>query len=300
MSVDTPVPPASTGTEPRVVSYVVGSIRTTEGAGFPVRRPLPVEDLPYLDPFLMIDQVGPIDLAPGEAKGAPPHPHRGFSTVAYVMDGDIEYADSQGHRGVVPPGGVQWLTAGSGIVHSAMPTDRFLARGGRQHNLQIWVNLPARLKGEPSETHTRTDAEIPVAATPDGGRVKVLAGTAHGVQGPFATPVPVLIAHVTLPAGAGTSLDIPAGHNAAVYTLTGAGRVAGHELPDGRLAVLSTDGDHVAVAAAPDQAVEFLVLAGEPIGEVIARSGPFVMNTQAEIRTAYDDYNAGRMGALGL
>ncbi|MGW8764251.1 pirin family protein [Streptomyces sp. NPDC055815] len=281
----------------RTVARTARPFHTHEGAGFPVRRPFPTAELPFVDPFLMIDQVGPTELGPGEAKGAPPHPHRGFETIQYVLDGDIANADSRGHRAVVRAGGVQWLTAGSGIVHEALPTPEFLASGGRQHMLQIWLNLPARLKGVPPRSQNEEAADLPVAVTPDGAELTVLAGTSHGVTGPFETRTPVLVAHGRLAPGSSAEFSAPAGHNAMVYVMRGEARVAGEHLPDGHLAVLAHDGERFTVEA-PDAAAEVLVLTGEPIGEPVARSGPFVMNTAAELRQAERDFRQGLMGRM--
>ncbi|MFG2820052.1 pirin family protein [Kitasatospora sp. NPDC048365] len=281
----------------RQVERVVSPFHTYEGAGFPVRRPFPTGELPFLDPFLMVDQVGPVDLAPGEAKGAPPHPHRGFATIQYVIAGDIANADSRGHRAVVRAGGVQWLTAGSGIVHEALPTEEFLAAGGRQHLLQIWVNLPARHKWTEPVSQNADAADLPVVTTPDGAHLTVIAGTTHGATGPFASVTPVLVVHARLAAGGRAAFTAPAGHNAAVYAMTGAARVGDVPLPDGHLAALDRDGEHFTVHADGGPA-EVLVLAGEPIGEPVARSGPFVMNTAAELRQAEKDFALGRMGRM--
>ncbi|MFH8625233.1 pirin family protein [Streptomyces vietnamensis] len=281
----------------RTVARTARPFHTYEGAGFPVRRPFPTEELPFVDPFLMVDQVGPIDLAPGEAKGAPPHPHRGFETIQYVLDGDIANADSRGHRAVVRAGGVQWLTAGSGIVHEALPTPEFLASGGRQHMLQIWLNLPAHLKGVPPQSQNAEAADLPVAVTPEGAELTVLAGTSHGVTGPFETRTPVLVAHGRLAPGTRAEFTVPAGHNAMVYVMQGEAAVSGTPLPDGHLAVLTQEGDGFTVEA-PGTAAEVLVLTGEPIGEPVARSGPFVMNTAAELRAAERDFREGRMGRM--
>ncbi|AJF66532.1 pirin family protein [Streptomyces vietnamensis] len=281
----------------RTVARTARPFHTHEGAGFPVRRPFPTEELPFVDPFLMIDQVGPIELAPGEAKGAPPHPHRGFETIQYVLDGDIANADSRGHRAVVRAGGVQWLTAGSGIVHEALPTPEFLASGGRQHMLQIWLNLPAHLKGVPPQSQNAEAADLPVAVTPEGAELTVLAGTSHGVTGPFETRTPVLVAHGRLAPGTRAEFTVPAGHNAMVYVMQGEATVSGTPLPDGHLAVLTQEGDGFTVEA-PETAAEVLVLTGEPIGEPVARSGPFVMNTAAELREAERDFREGRMGRM--
>ncbi|MFI8764202.1 pirin family protein [Streptomyces sp. NPDC053792] len=284
-------------TSNRHVARVARPFHTYEGAGFPVRRPFPTDELPFVDPFLMIDQVGPVELAPGEAKGAPPHPHRGFETIQYVLDGDIANADSRGHSAVVRAGGVQWLTAGSGIVHEALPTPEFLASGGRQHMLQIWLNLPARLKGVPPQSQNAEAGDLPVAVTPEGAEVTVLAGTSHGVTGPFETRTPVLVAHGRLAPGTGAEFTAPTGHNAMVYVMAGEATVAGDPLQDGHLAVLTQDGERFTVEA-QGTATEVLILTGEPIGEPIARSGPFVMNTAAELREAERDFSQGRMGRM--
>ncbi|MEU6868704.1 pirin family protein [Streptomyces sp. NPDC046876] len=288
-------PAAPAAATARSVVDVLQPLHTLEGEGFPVRRPFPTPQIPQLDPFLMVDQVGPVDLGPGEPKGAPDHPHRGFETIAYVLEGDIEYADSTGNRGVVPPGAVQWLTAGAGVVHSAQPTDAFRARGGLQHNLQIWVNLPAALKGLRPRTQNATAAQIPVVRRPDGSWFKVIAGTAHGATGPFETQVPVTVVHASIAPGESADLPAPAGRNAAVYVLSGSGSVGSAEVSDGELAVLADDGDTVTVAGGPVGA-DLLFLSGEPIGEPVFRSGPFVMNTAEEIEQAFDDYAADRLG----
>ncbi|MER7537237.1 pirin family protein [Streptomyces sp. NPDC097704] len=290
----TPSTPRPAG---RTVARTARPFHTYEGAGFPVRRPFPTEELPFVDPFLMVDQVGPVELAPGEAKGAPPHPHRGFETIQYVLDGDIANADSRGHSAVVRAGGVQWLTAGSGIVHEALPTPEFLASGGRQHMLQIWLNLPAHLKGTPPRSQNAEAGDLPVAVTPEGAGITVLAGTSHGVTGPFETRTPVLVAHGRLAAGTSAEFTAPVGHNAMVYVMRGEATVAGEALPDGHLAVLAQDGDRFTVEARAE-AAEVLVLTGEPIGEPVARSGPFVMNTVAELREAERDFRRGTMGRM--
>ncbi|MER5292404.1 pirin family protein [Streptomyces pharetrae] len=286
---------AKNSTATRSVTAVLPPVHTVEGEGFPVRRPFPTDRLPLLDPFLMVDQVGPVRLGPGEAKGAPDHPHRGFETIAYVLAGDLEYADSTGSRGVVPPGAVQWLTAGAGVVHSAMPTEGFRRAGGLQHNLQIWVNLPAARKGLRPRTQNRGPADIPVVRTLGGSWFKVIAGSAFGATGPFDTQVPVTVVHAGLAPGESAELPSPAGHNAAVYVLTGSASVAGRVAEDGELAVLGDDGTTVLVAGGPTGA-DLLFLAGEPISEPVVRSGPFVMNTPQQIARAHADHAAGRLG----
>ncbi|MEU2390583.1 pirin family protein [Streptomyces sp. NPDC007369] len=285
----------------RSTARVFRPFHTFEGEGFPVRRPFPQPGLPLVDPFLMVDQVGPHVLGPGEAKGALPHPLRGFETVQYVIEGAVEGIDSEGNVRVMNPGEVQWLTAGSGLVHLARPTPGLLAEGGPQHLLQIWVNLPARLKATPPRVqYGSAPGGIPTLATGDGSaELMVIAGSTHGVSGPFDTHTPVLVVHARLAAGGRAEFTVPAGHNAMVYVLSGTAATPDAELPDGHLAVLARDGERFAVAA-PGGAAEVLVLAGEPIGEPVARSGPFVMNTAAEIRQAQFDYQHGLMGRIAV
>ncbi|MFG2874112.1 pirin family protein [Streptomyces sp. NPDC048337] len=283
----------------RSTARVIRPFHTFEGEGFPVRRPFPQPELPYLDPFLMVDQVGPHQLAPYEAKGAPAHPHRGFETIQYVIDGAMEDIDSEGNKRVMNPGEVQWLTAGSGVVHLARPTPGLLAEGGPQHLLQIWVNLPARLKSTPPRVQYASPADIPAVPTDGGAELKVIAGTTHGVTGPFGTHTPVLVVHARLAAGGRAEFDVPRGHNAVLYVLSGSAATPDSTLPDGHLAILGRDGERFTVEA-PEAAAEVLVLAGEPIGEPVARSGPFVMNTVAELRQAESDYRRGLMGRVAV
>ncbi|MFJ9648446.1 pirin family protein [Streptomyces sp. NPDC101206] len=290
-----------TTTAVRSTARVFRPFHTFEGEGFPVRRPFPQPELPLVDPFLMVDQVGPHVLGPGEARGTPPHPHRGFETVQYVIDGAVEDLDSEGHRRVVNPGGVQWLTAGSGLVHLARPTPELLAEGGPQHLLQIWVNLPARLKATPPRVqYGSVPRDIPTVATDDGAcELTVIAGSTHGVSGPFETHTPVLVVHARLAAGGRAEFAVPAGHNAMLYVLSGTAATPDAELPDGHLALLARDGDRFAVSA-PGGPAEVMVLAGEPIGEPVARTGPFVMNDAAGIRRAQLDYQRGLMGRIDV
>lgn len=285
----------------RSTTRVVRPFHTFEGEGFPVRRPFPQPELPLVDPFLMVDQVGPHVLGPGEAKGAPPHPHRGFETIQYVIEGAMEDIDSEGHKRVMNPGEVQWLTAGSGLVHLARPTPELLADGGPQHLLQIWVNLPARLKATPPRVqYGSAPGDIPTVVTEDGGaELTVITGSTHGVRGPFETHTPVLVVHARLAAGGRAEFTVPAGHNVMLYVLSGTAATPDAQLPDGHLAILGRDAERFAVEA-PGDAAEVLVLAGEPIGEPVARSGPFVMNTAAEIRQAQVDYQRGLMGHIDI
>ncbi|WP_327305601.1 pirin-like C-terminal cupin domain-containing protein [Streptomyces sp. NBC_01298] len=283
-------------TTSRSVVDVLPPVRALEGEGYPVRRAFPTPRIPRLDPFLTVDQVGPVALGPGEPRGSgPEHPHRGFESITYVLDGDIEYADSTGSHGVVRPGGVRWLTAGAGVLDTAQPTAAFRAAGGLQHQLQIWVNLPAELKGLRPRTRNQGAERIPVVRRLDGSWFKVIAGSALGATGPFRTLVPVTVVHASVAPGASAVLPAPVGRNAAVYVLSGSGKVASRELADGDLAVLAHDGDSVRVEGGP-VGTDLLFLSGEPIGEPVVRSGPFVMNTPQEIDRAFDDYANDRLG----
>jgi redox-sensitive bicupin YhaK (pirin superfamily) len=288
----------STRTSRPVVS-VVEAHRQLEGDGFEVRRPFPSAALPMVDPFLLLDEMGPVEHAPGEAMGASDHPHRGFETVTYVLDGEMEHRDSAGNAGSIGAGDVQWMTAGSGVVHSEKPSDAFLARGGRMHGFQLWVNLPRADKmTAPRYQDLRADAFPKVER--DGVRATVIAGDAFGVHGPADTHVPITYVHVHLDAGAATEVDVPNDANAFVYAFAGSGAVGadGRLLGDGQAAVLGA-GDVIEVRASNGEPLDVLVLAGAPLREPVVRYGPFVMNTKQEIVDAVDDYQAGRMGVIG-
>jgi redox-sensitive bicupin YhaK (pirin superfamily) len=283
---------------PRPVARVVDAIRTLEGAGFAVRRPFPTGALDHVDPFLLLDEMGPADLAPGSAKGAPDHPHRGFETVTYMLAGRMEHRDSQGHAGGLGPGDVQWMTAGSGIVHSEMPAAEFQRTGGRMHGFQLWVNLPRRDKLMRPRYQEIPAGRIPVARSADGAvTVRVIAGEALGARAVIETRTPIVYLHFTLGPGGRVVQPVPASFSAVVYVFRGEGRVGADERPvhDGQLAILADGGAAVALAGGP---MEALVLAGEPLREPVARYGPFVMNTEGEIRQALLDYQAGRLGRI--
>ena len=274
--------------------------RQTEGGGFVVRRPLPTAGLDVVDPFLLIDEMGPVEYGPGEAVGAPDHPHRGFETVTYALEGEFEHEDSAGHRGVIRPGGVQWMTAGAGIVHSEMPAERVRDQGGRVHGFQIWVNLPARLKMTRPRYQELPAERIPEAATSDGrARVRVVAGEALGARAAIDTHTPIIYQDWTLEPGADVTTAVPADHNALVYVFEGSALVGdkGREIHDGQLAVLG-EGDSVRLRGSAGKRGRLLLLAGVPHGEPVAHYGPFVMNTEAELRQAMRDYQSGRMGEI--
>lgn len=281
---------------------LVKAHRQTEGAGFVVRRPVPTMGLPLVDPFLLIDEMGPAVYAPGQAIGAPDHPHRGFETVTYMLDGEFEHEDSAGHRGLIRAGDVQWMTAGGGIVHSEMPSREIRSEGGRVHGFQIWVNLPSRLKMTQPRYQELPGSKIPVASTEDGlARVRVVAGEALGATAVIDTHTPIVFQDWTVQGGADVSTPLPSDHQALVYVFEGAARVgdSGTELGEGHMAVLG-EGELVRLRGVPsaERPGRLLLLAGVPLAEPVARYGPFVMNTQEELVQAFRDYESGRMGDI--
>lgn len=275
----------------RTVEAVIPAIRQLEGGGFEVRRPFPTATLPQVDPFLLLDHMGPVELGPGEAKGAPDHPHRGFETVTYMLDGTMEHEDSAGHAGRIGPGDVQWMTAGSGVVHSEMPVDEIRRNGGRIHGFQVWVNLPSKDKMIDPRYQEYTAEKIPAVRHEDGVIVRVIAGKVDRVKGAVKTRTPVTYLHVTLPPGTHFDASVPVSQNAMVYGISGDG--------EGELQVFAHDGDVVSVPNDNEiETREVLVLAGEPLREPVARYGPFVMTTKAQIGEAIEDFQAGRFGAI--
>jgi redox-sensitive bicupin YhaK (pirin superfamily) len=278
---------------------IVTAHRQREGAGFIVRRPVPTQGLEVADPFLLLDEMGPVDYGPGEAVGAPDHPHRGFETITYMLEGEFEHEDSAGHKGVLRPGDVQWMTAGAGIVHSEMPSQRIREKGGRVHGFQIWVNLPAKLKMTRPRYQEVSASGIPEAKSADGrARVRVIAGEALGARAVIDTYIPIVYQDWSIDAGADVTVPLPREQQALVYVFGGAVLLGneGRELRDGQLALLGA-GDDVRFRGAPGGG-RLLLLAGVPIKEPVARYGPFVMNTQAELAEAVRDYQSGRMGEI--
>jgi redox-sensitive bicupin YhaK (pirin superfamily) len=280
----------------RPVVQIATAARAFEGAGFPVRRPFADVDLARTDPFLLLDEMGPIDYGPGEAKGAPDHPHRGFETVTYVLEGAMEHRDSTGGGGVIRAGDTQWMTAGAGLVHSEEPLAAMLRDGGRMHGLQLWVNLPRAEMMTPPRYQLLSNDAI-TKWSDDGGKVlvRLIAGEIGDHRGPGQTHTPITYAHVTLQPG--SALDVPwdTESNALVYVLSGTGLVAGETIHDGQMAVLGA-GDRVVVEA--DTELDVMLLGGRPIREPIVWYGPFVMNAKQEIIEAVDDYEAGRLGRI--
>jgi hypothetical protein len=237
-----------------------------------------------------------------EAKGAPWHPHRGFETVSYILDGEIAHHDTNGGGGVIGEGDTQWMTAGAGILHDELPTERVWRNGGRFHGVQLWVNLPPALKMTPARYQAIPADALRLLTSPDGGAlIRLIAGDLAGYEGPGATHTPINYAHVTLAPGAQLSVPWNPAFNAFVYVLTGRGTAGAEARPvnDGQLVVFGP-GDHLVVAAADRQSepLDALLLGGLPIRAPIAHYGPFVMNTRAEIIEAIDDYQAGRLGIV--
>ena len=289
-------------TRERAVLEVVDSPQATAGAGIVIRRPFPSPHLRQLDPFLLFDHFGPVDVRPGEAQGFPEHPHRGFETVTYQIEGAMAHRDSFGGSGELHAGDMQWMTAGSGLVHSEMPAAEFARQGGRLQGIQLWVNLPRAAKMSPPRYGDVRAERIPVAQSPDGRvTVKVLSGEALGVWHTLGNRTPFTYLHVTVQPGGRFAQPIPVGQNAFAYVLSGLGKFGpdAESAAAGHLIVFDpgSEGDAV-IAASTDTPLEVLLLAGVPIGEPIARYGPFVMNTPAEIQQAVEDYRNGRMGTL--
>jgi len=269
----------------RTVKKVIQAQRTVEGGGFVVRRPFPTRTLDQYDPFLLLDEMGPSDNEPGQAKGAPDHPHRGFETVTYLLDGEFQHRDSAGNHGELKAGDVQWMTAGNGVVHSEMPSEKILREGGRLHGFQLWVNLAKKDKRIPPRYQDTPSAKIPVIEK-DGTRVKVIAGPGAVIE----TRIPILYLHVTLKPGAKFEHEVPKDFALFTYVFDGAG--------SGEMRIYGDDGDGIVLQNDSDSKQEILVLGGRPIREPVARYGPFVMNTVEEIEEAFDDYRSGRMGRI--
>jgi hypothetical protein len=276
-----------------------------EGEGFRVRRAFAGIDLRHADPFLLLDHMGAVEYAPGEAKGAPDHPHRGFETVTYMIDGKIRHRDSHGGGGVITDGATQWMTAGAGIVHSEMPTEDLLEGGGLFHGVQLWVNLPKQQKWvTPRYQDLRADS-VGLLATDDAGAViRLIAGDLVDQHGPGSTRTPITYAHASVAPGALLRVPWRTDFNALGYVLAGRGEVGLERRPiaEGQLAIFG-DGEVLRVCADRSQdsntpTMELLLLGGLPIREQIAWYGPFVMNTKEEIIQAIEDYQAGRMGAI--
>ena len=293
---------ASMASAIRPVAGVINSEKTLEGGGFPVRRPFPTAQLLQVDPFLLLDHLGPVTWGPGEGIGAPDHPHRGFETVTYLLSGEMQHRDSAGHSGSLRPGDVQWMTAGAGVVHSELPSDAFMQNGGTLHGFQIWVNLPARDKMIPPHYQDIPASCIPEAVSVDGKvKVRVIAGESLGQVAVIETRTPIMYLHFTLQPGGGIVQPVPKGYNTLAYVIRGEVR-AGENHQIVREGQMVRFGEGSAVRLDMDtQAVEpaeLLLLAGQPLNEPVERYGPFVMNTRQQIMQAVRDYQDGRLGKI--
>jgi redox-sensitive bicupin YhaK (pirin superfamily) len=287
----------------RTVAGIVNSIETLEGGGFLVRRPFPKASFSEFDPFLLLDEMGPMEVAPGEAKGAPDHPHRGFETVTYLLAGDMEHKDSRGHAGRLRPGDVQWMTAGAGVIHAEMPSREFARNGGRMHGFQLWVNLPSGDKMMNPRYQEIPASQIPKATSADGlVMVSVIAGEAMGEKAVIETRTPIIYLHYRIQPGGVATQHVPATHNAFAYVVDGEGLFGaeGERGGDGQMVLFAQDGDEARIEnpANAKATLEVLLIAGVPLNEPVARYGPFVMSTEGEIRQAIEDYRLGRMGAI--
>ena len=284
----------------RSVTSVTTAPSGLEGEGFPVRRAFHGVDLERLDPFVHMDQMGEVDYGPGEPKGTPWHPHRGFETVTYIIDGTFRHQDSNGGGGLITNGDTQWMTAGAGILHIEAPPEELVASGGLFHGFQLWVNLPRALKMTDPRYQDIRAGSVSLLTSPDGGALlRVIAGTFGGHEGPGITHTPISLVHATVSAGAQVRLPWRADFNALAYVLAGSGTIGLDKRPIrmGQLAVFGP-GDAITFAASGSKDMDVLLLGGEPIREPVAAYGPFVMNTRDELMQAFEDYQAGRLGAI--
>ncbi|MFI8567082.1 pirin family protein [Rhodococcus sp. NPDC078407] len=284
---------------PRPVRSVTTAPTGYEGEGFPVRRAFAGLDMSSLDPFIHMDQMGEVNYAPGEPKGTPWHPHRGFETVTYMIDGIMEHEDSHGGGGIISGGDTQWMTAGGGILHIEAPPEHLVLSGGLFHGVQLWVNLPRENKMAHPRYQDITGSKVALASSPDGGAlVRVIAGEIAGMQGPGSTYTPIALSHSTIAPGAALTLPWNRDFNALVYVLAGEGTVGADKRPIrlGQTALFGR-GDTIEMSAsAVGESLEVFVLGGKPIREPVAMAGPFVMNTKSEVLQAFEDYQAGRLG----
>jgi redox-sensitive bicupin YhaK (pirin superfamily) len=274
-----------------------------EGEGFPVRRAFAKINTKYLDPFIMMDQMGEVDYAAGEPKGTPWHPHRGFETVTYLIDGEFIHKDSHGGGGHLGGGDTQWMTAGSGILHIETPPESLVMSGGVFHGIQLWVNLPASDKFVQPRYQDIHGGHVKLLTTDDGGAIlRLIAGELDGHQGPGITHTPITLMHATVTPGAQVTLPWRPDYNALVYVLNGNGTVGTEARPvhTGQAAVFG-EGDTITIAADAKQEsrhpnLDVIVLGGQPIREPVAWYGPFVMNSHTELQQAMEDYQSGRFG----
>ncbi len=289
----------------RPVTQLIEAPQGYEGEGFPVRRAFAGVDLRDLDPFVHMDQMGEVEYAPGEPKGTPWHPHRGFETVTYIIDGVFDHHDSHGGGGTITNGDTQWMTAGSGLLHIEAPPEWLVQKGGLFHGIQLWVNLPRDAKWSTPAYQDIRSGQVGLATSADAGAlVRVIAGRVGQTGGPGSTYTPMTMVHATVEPGARLDLPWDAGYNALVYVLNGHGSIGDGRVGvrTGNLAVLGA-GDFVTVQAGGTQesrspALDVIILGGQPIREPVAWAGPFVMNTKAEVIAAFEDFQKGRLGTI--
>lgn len=289
----------------RPVHSVSSAPRGFEGEGFPVRRAFAGVDLSDLDPFIHMDQMGEVEYAPGEPKGTAWHPHRGFETVTYMIDGTFQHQDSTGGGGLISNGATQWMTAGAGILHIEKPPEELVVSGGLFHGIQLWVNLPSAQKWVAPRYQDIGAGSVTLLTSPDGGAlVRVIAGDIDGHGGPGSTHTPITMVHLTLAPSALVDIPWRPDFNALVYVLSGDGAVGPQSAPlhSGDLAVLGS-GDFISLRALINQEsrtpeLDVLILGGQPLREPVAAYGPFVMNSRSELVQAFEDYQSGKMGSI--
>lgn len=268
-----------------------------------VRRPFPGKALKHLDPFVFLDHFGPVIFRPGDrhfSEGTGPHPHRGFITFSYLLDGVMEHADSRGNHGIVGAGGAQWMKAASGILHDEKPSADFLARGGTLHGFQLWINLPASHKGDTPEYRELPANEVPEVLLPGGAVLRVLIGVYGDAQSPIPTLSPMFNFHLRLPAGQETLVMVPAHWNLFAYLPQDEARFGPESTPasGGELVIFDTGSDRLRVCNPGEDILDVMLYGGQPIGEPVLASGPFVMDTLPGVQAAYDDFYAGKYGTL--
>ena len=293
------------GSHARTVKSITTAPQGYEGEGFPVRRAFAGVDMSELDPFIHLDQMGEVEYAPGEPKGTPWHPHRGFETVTYIIDGIFDHYDNNGGGGTIQNGDTQWMTAGAGILHIETPPEHLVMSGGLFHGFQLWVNLPAAKKWSPPAYQDLRASEVALLASHDGGAlIRVIAGEIDGHKGPGSTQTPITLVHATVQPGAELRLPWRKDYNALVYTLAGHGFVGEESRPVqmGQLTVFG-EGDTLVIRAANQQEtrspeLELFILGGQPIKEPVAWMGPFVMNTKREVLQAFEDFQKGLLGTV--
>ena len=288
----------------RSVLKIIKSETTQDGEGVTLNRSFPNSYISEFDPFLLLDEIGPIDIKPGKQNGFPNHPHRGFETVTYLLEGKFEHKDSQGHAGTIGAGDIQWMTAGSGVIHSEMPEKEFSKYGGKLHGFQLWVNLPKKNKMMKPRYQEIPQSKIPSGTNKDGNvTVKVITGESLGAKAVIDTITPIMYLHFKLEPGASIVQSVSDEYNVFAYVTKGKGvfeqsNNSNKTIERGHLIIFAKDGKEVYIQAAKDSKdpFELLLIGGIPLRESIARSGPFVMNTQQEIYQAIEDYRSGRLG----